>query len=734
MAYQLIYTSAPRLLQAGRSGFGTVARHEAIRPLLVSAIERFSQFERTQGLANDRIIYAHRHVTVQGTRYYVLSRILDAGADYTGRTNHLAHHFIFEQRDVAELFHRGLTPADVMLSLGDSWKRSWSDAPAYLNNSVPLDRLTLGTERSAPWWKSLTGRSERAAILISPQAIKNCYVLWPEREDFQQEWPLCIFGESLQFVHDRPWDITFTTCLQPSDDAAEFQWRGVFPDSPLHGQVVQSGRPNVFDLARPDSLPLPIVEPPLPPETGFVHRGLAVPDEDIHFERSPNINTAMQGPPASKSPPMKKEGHATKPARRKLPLLWSLIAGAAVVIIIATWGLWTLWINHLKAGVRAELTSSQFFYPKDEKYFIEHKWPRQLGAAREVVKDLSELANYKRKQDDELKASEAKIEDLLRSVEKYRKAENNLPPRAIELIDEVRTRLHKPIEVAGGAAAASSDLSRPVKPPGSNPTPSPAMDAAVPSQFPKVPTYFVVGNDSLAQLELPDSAISLELTQLGSSAALIRGQEPSNKDQFITGAGCVVEWKNGRLVKGIAAPQPPYSLIGRSDGVEKIRIRVLGENETDGPLFPPTISGGLTLEAAGQKITIANARWVEVLKTNIPQNKDLKLKIPDGYSGLSGSLTKLPFPNFSTDLRSVIEECRGKHKQKEKTLDDLREQISATEGRLRELEAKGNDERFDDLLNQGLNPVATPRQHQPLPKNGNGSDAFQALCGSVCSQ
>jgi hypothetical protein len=46
MAWQLIYTSAPRLLEAGRSGFGTVARHRQIGPLLVSACERASQFAR----------------------------------------------------------------------------------------------------------------------------------------------------------------------------------------------------------------------------------------------------------------------------------------------------------------------------------------------------------------------------------------------------------------------------------------------------------------------------------------------------------------------------------------------------------------------------------------------------------------------------------------------------------------------------------------------------------------
>ena len=94
MAWQLIYTSAPRSLEAGRSGFGTVARHRAISPLLVSAIERASQFSRLPGLDAGRVIFCHRIIALAGTRFHVLSSIRDAGADYTGRTNHIAHHVI----------------------------------------------------------------------------------------------------------------------------------------------------------------------------------------------------------------------------------------------------------------------------------------------------------------------------------------------------------------------------------------------------------------------------------------------------------------------------------------------------------------------------------------------------------------------------------------------------------------------------------------------------------------
>ena len=103
MPWQLIYTSAPRLLTAGQTGFGTVARHRDIPPLVVSAVERASQFARLPGMDAARIVFSHRVVDAAGARYHVLSRVASAGADYTGRTNHVAHHLIVTSAEAADL-------------------------------------------------------------------------------------------------------------------------------------------------------------------------------------------------------------------------------------------------------------------------------------------------------------------------------------------------------------------------------------------------------------------------------------------------------------------------------------------------------------------------------------------------------------------------------------------------------------------------------------------------------
>ena len=145
MAWQLIYTSAPRSLEAGRSGFGTVARHRAISPLLVSAIERTSQFSRLPGVDTGRVIFSYRIVAVGGGRFHVLSSIRDAGADYTGRTNHIAHHLIADPREIAQLGANGPSPADVLLAM--QWATSWTEQPRFFEAA---DEIALATMQPVP--------------------------------------------------------------------------------------------------------------------------------------------------------------------------------------------------------------------------------------------------------------------------------------------------------------------------------------------------------------------------------------------------------------------------------------------------------------------------------------------------------------------------------------------------------------------------------------------------------
>jgi hypothetical protein len=174
MGWQLIYTSAPRLLEAGRSGFGTVARHEVVSPLLVGAVEGVSQFSRLPGLDIHRVIYCHRLIIVGGQRYHVLSRICDSGADYTGRTNHLAHHLIFDQREIASA--NGLSPADVILSA--KWRSRWDEAPRFLQSDeeIGFQNIQTAVHLPAAEWGKVTGDRRYAALLVTPESSRGCFV------------------------------------------------------------------------------------------------------------------------------------------------------------------------------------------------------------------------------------------------------------------------------------------------------------------------------------------------------------------------------------------------------------------------------------------------------------------------------------------------------------------------------------------------------------------------------
>ncbi|MCA1964412.1 MAG: hypothetical protein LDL31_10745, partial [Prosthecobacter sp.] len=127
MASQLIYTSAPRLLEAGRTGFGTVARHRAVSGLLVASIERVSQFGRGPGQNPRRVVLSHRILHAGAGSYHVFSCIRDAGSDYTGRTNHLAHHLIADAREARAAAEVGLTPANILQQM--RWRSTWTEPP-----------------------------------------------------------------------------------------------------------------------------------------------------------------------------------------------------------------------------------------------------------------------------------------------------------------------------------------------------------------------------------------------------------------------------------------------------------------------------------------------------------------------------------------------------------------------------------------------------------------------------
>ncbi|HXP59325.1 MAG TPA: hypothetical protein VN829_02485, partial [Dongiaceae bacterium] len=247
MAWQLIYTSAPRGLTSGQSGFCTVARSGDLREAVAQRLEQISSYHHLQlssggNPARNPIISAYRVLDIRGTKYHALTRIQATGLDFTARTNHLAQHLVFQADELARL----PSPAAI-LHHWSGWLSCWQGEPRLLS-ALLADAFK---EVPAPaWpakaWERLTGDGGRAAALLESECVRGCYLLCPAggEEDLLE-----LFCETLQLPNftgkypQRAWQHTFTTFLQAEDALGDFEWRGCQPDTPAHQQAVRRSAP-----------------------------------------------------------------------------------------------------------------------------------------------------------------------------------------------------------------------------------------------------------------------------------------------------------------------------------------------------------------------------------------------------------------------------------------------------------------------------------------------------------
>lgn len=200
---QLIYTSAPKLLEAGKTGFGTLARSKEMPQPLVAFLERISAFDRQAGVASLQCYTTHRMGRVI---FHVLSRISDCGADYTGRTNHLAHHFVIEEgTPEAMTVMRNCSPAAFMLALSSMWQTSYSGGPGYLDDV----QAPFAAAAPARVWAELTGRPDAMRWLSVPRYQDGCCLLIDNVAT--ENTCLQLIDEALGSRPNRGWGIGFST-------------------------------------------------------------------------------------------------------------------------------------------------------------------------------------------------------------------------------------------------------------------------------------------------------------------------------------------------------------------------------------------------------------------------------------------------------------------------------------------------------------------------------------------
>lgn len=219
MSYQLLYTSAKRGLEPGKSGFCCVARDRDIPPDLAFELERLSRFEAPRQGLSPRVL-RHRIVELRSGIYHVLSRLQDAGVDYSRRNNHIAHHLVFTPAEVSLLPN----PAAILLHW-TAWREDWSEPPRVLEigEAFSLHQLDAGSANG----------SVRPAFPPAEQGgrpLSRAFALEPGEEIFLA----CHYRDALNALPaPDQWLYAFTNFILPTEQPADFVWTATWDGYPL---------------------------------------------------------------------------------------------------------------------------------------------------------------------------------------------------------------------------------------------------------------------------------------------------------------------------------------------------------------------------------------------------------------------------------------------------------------------------------------------------------------------
>lgn len=248
MSHEIIYTSAPRGLKAGARGFCTVAATSGMSQPLADRLESLSGYRHAFAAHDPQarlnpVNYSHVVITVGGRKHHVLSRVADAGLDYTQRSNKFAHHVALE---VHELTSAG--PAWTMQQ-PDFFETSFSGEPRLLGAGR---RPGSGEARPAVCmhWQKTIGDAGWGGVLaetVLAQPQKPVYLIFQPGQDL-----LPLVAEALALVPpERRWQATYSTYFTRLPPGIECQWRFLLAESDEATAVSRQPHALVIDLRGP---------------------------------------------------------------------------------------------------------------------------------------------------------------------------------------------------------------------------------------------------------------------------------------------------------------------------------------------------------------------------------------------------------------------------------------------------------------------------------------------------
>lgn len=244
MVQELVYTSAPRGLKVGSKGFCTVASSNGMAANLADFLESLSGYRHlfpsgTAEASRNPVVYSYVRAQIGGRTISIVSRIADAGLDYSGRTNKLAHHLALEPRECGGAGPAWLTQHPGLLS------SQWEGEPRILpDRSLPQGQVT---GRVCSTWASLMGDAGWAGKLA--QAIldrKSLFVI------VDLDAPVLeLVAEAIALLPpESRWEATFSTYFTKLPPGVDCRWKFVYSNTDEAAQARKNAGLNLVDTTK----------------------------------------------------------------------------------------------------------------------------------------------------------------------------------------------------------------------------------------------------------------------------------------------------------------------------------------------------------------------------------------------------------------------------------------------------------------------------------------------------
>lgn len=228
MLFETVITSVPRGLKAGRTGFQPVMRTRGLRDDVLRQLEPLTGYRHVhrQGSGQNPANYSYRRLVSNVGDLAVLGRTVDAGSDFSNRSNKCGHLIAFTTDELGHF--SSTTPAALLADNAGALASQWTKGPEERAASP-----ALAVQPQAPGictlWQNQFGDAGWAAVVAERARRRQPTMLVaPDSTPQSSELLLQLIREATALLPPAVrWAVSFeTTVLGASDALIQGTYRG----------------------------------------------------------------------------------------------------------------------------------------------------------------------------------------------------------------------------------------------------------------------------------------------------------------------------------------------------------------------------------------------------------------------------------------------------------------------------------------------------------------------------